>query len=335
MTNELQEQTIQKQIYAGILVTVCLLSAGILAIVFFRGQKKQKKVNLLLEQKNKEINSTLGKLKATQAQLVQSEKMASLGQLTAGIAHEINNPINFITTSLQGLQLNLKDLINLQKEYDNISPDNAKEKMENISSIKKEIKYDILLSELEELPSNILDGANRASEIVKGLRAFTRLDEDEQKTVNIHKGIDSTISILEHQIDEQIKVKKEYGDLPDIPCYPGKLNQVFMNVLTNAIEAIKSKKELREESITIKTYVEEKNGKEYAVIRISDTGPGIPDNIKDKIFDPFFTTKDVGEGTGLGLSISLGIIESHHGTIEVESKPGEGTTFTMMIPIAQ
>ncbi len=335
MKNELQEQTIQKQIYASILVTVFLISAAILAIVFFRGQKKQKKVNLLLAQKNEEINSTLGKLRATQAQLVQSEKMASLGQLTAGIAHEINNPINFITTSLQGLQLNLKDLINLQKEYDDVSPDNAKEKMENISSIKKEMKYDILLSELGELPGNILDGANRAAEIVKGLRAFTRLDEVEQKTVNIHKGIDSTISILEHQIDEQIKVKKAYGDLPDIPCYPGKLNQVFMNVLTNAIESIKSKKELREESIIIKTSLEEKNGKEYAVIRISDTGPGLPENIKDKIFDPFYTTKDVGQGTGLGLSISLGIIKSHNGTIEVDSKPGEGTTFTIMIPIVQ
>jgi len=335
MKNELQAQTIQKQIYASILITVCLLSAGIMAIVFFKGQQKQKKVNLLLEKKNEEINSTLGKLKATQAQLVQSEKMASLGQLTAGIAHEINNPINFIVTSLRGLQLNLKDLINLQKEYDDISLNNTKEKLKKISSIKKEIEYDTLLSELTDLPRNILDGANRAAEIVKDLRTFTRLDEGEYKTFNIHKGLDSTLSILEHQIDERIKVKKEYADLPDILCFPSKINQVFMNVLNNTIEAIKSKKELDEESITIKTYLEEKNGKEYAAIKISDTGPGMPDDVKDKIFDPFYTTKDVGKGTGLGLSISLGIIRSHNGTIEVDSKPGEGTTFTIMIPTAQ
>lgn len=295
--------------------------------------KRLDKKNIIITNKNEELNATLEKLKSTQAQLVQSEKMASIGQLTAGIAHEINNPINFITTSLQGLQMNLGELINLQKEFDTINSENVNEKLKKISSLKEDIDFKVLLSESEELMVNISNGANRTSDIVQGLQDISRIDETELKKVNIHDGIKSTILILEHQIPKQIKIQKEYDDLPDVPCYPGKLNQVFMNVINNAIQAIKNKKQLGKELITIKTFLEKRNEKEYAAIRISDTGTGIPDNIKDKIFDPFFTTKDVGKGIGLGLSISRGIIEGHNGIIEVDSKLGEGTSFIIMIPM--
>jgi signal transduction histidine kinase/Tfp pilus assembly protein PilF len=333
--NVLQDQTIQKQLYGSILVTVALLSMSIFALVFFKAQKKEKKTNLLLAEKNEQIKTTLEELQSTQEQLIQSEKMATLGQLTAGIAHEINNPINFITTSLQGLQMNLGELINLQKIFDSINSTNVKKKLKKILALKDDINFKVLLAELEELTENIFNGANRTSEIVQGLQAFSRLDETELKKVNIHDGIKSTILILEHQIPEQIKIQNEYDDLPDVPCYPGKLNQVFMNVINNAIQAIKNKKQLDKELIVIKTFLEKRNEKEYAVIKISDTGAGIPDNIKDKIFDPFFTTKDVGKGIGLGLSISRGIIESHNGIIEVDSKLGKGTSFTIMIPMSE
>ena len=287
-----------------------------------------------LEWRNKELQQALDELKAAQAQLVQSEKMASLGVLTAGIAHEINNPVNFIGASARGLRKMLLHIENVLEQYDQINPDNAVEELERINQFKQELEFDDLLDGLEELTANIHLGAERTTEIVKGLRTFSRLDEVEKKLADIHENLDSTLALLRNQYKGTITIRKDYGDIPPIMCYPGKLNQVFMNILVNAIDAIKRKEgPSAAEEIRIKTSLVDKEDKRFVTIEFIDTGPGIPEQIQNRIFEPFFTTKDVGEGTGLGLSISLGIIESYGGTIKVESTPGKGANFRICLPL--
>ena len=272
-----------------------------------------------------ENSAVYEELKATQSQLVQSEKMASLGQLTAGIAHEINNPINFVSAGIESLKNNYSEIKSLLGEYMELKPgEDNNEKLAAIEKHKKEIEIDILLHEIEELYRSIKNGASRTTEIVKNLRNFTRLDENEFKLSNLEEGLDSTLVILNSQLKDRIEVIKDYGHLPLVNCFPGQINQVFINILNNAAQAIDGPGQ-----IWIKTFVE--NG--FAEIRIKDSGTGMSEETKNKIFDPFFTTKDVGIGTGLGLSISYGIIEKHHGTISVESAPGEGTQFTIKIPL--
>ena len=289
-----------------------------------------------LEWRNKELQQALDELKAAQAQLVQSEKMASLGVLTAGIAHEINNPVNFIGASARGLRKMLRHIENVLEQYGQINPDNAVEELERINQFKQELEFDDLLDGLEELTANIHSGAERTAEIVKGLRTFSRLDEVEKKLADIHENLDSTLALLRNQYKGTITIRKDYGDIPPIMCYPGKLNQVFMNILVNAIDAIKRKEgPSAAEEIRIKTSLVDKEDKRFVTIEFIDTGPGIPEQIQNRIFEPFFTTKDVGEGTGLGLSISLGIIESHGGTIKVESTPGKGANFRICLPLQQ
>ncbi len=289
-----------------------------------------------LEWRNKELQQALDELKAAQAQLVQSEKMASLGVLTAGIAHEINNPVNFIGASARGLRKMLRHIENVLEQYGQINPDNAVEELERINQFKQELEFDDLLDGLEELTANIHSGAERTAEIVKGLRTFSRLDEVEKKLADIHENLDSTLALLRNQYKGTITIRKDYGDIPPIMCYPGKLNQVFMNILLNAIDAIKRKEgPSAAEEIRIKTSLVDKEDKRFVTIEFIDTGPGIPEQIQNRIFEPFFTTKDVGEGTGLGLSISLGIIESHGGTIKVESTPGKGANFRICLPLQQ
>ena len=289
-----------------------------------------------LEWRNKELQQALDELKAAQAQLVQSEKMASLGVLTAGIAHEINNPVNFIGASARGLRKMLRHIENVLEQYDQINPDNAVEELERINQFKQELEFDDLLDGLEELTANIHSGAERTAEIVKGLRTFSRLDEVEKKLADIHENLDSTLALLRNQYKGTITIRKDYGNIPPIMCYPGKLNQVFMNILVNAIDAIKRKEgPSAAEEIRIKTSLVDKEDKRFVTIEFIDTGPGIPEQIQNRIFEPFFTTKDVGEGTGLGLSISLGIIESHGGTIKVESTPGKGANFRICLPLQQ
>lgn len=257
--------------------------------------------------------------------------MASLGVLTAGIAHEINNPVNFINASSRALKIKLSPVVTLLEQ---ISREHESQKINDlIHQFKQDRSLKTLINAISELTSNICTGAERSIQIVKGLRTFSRLDEAEKKKAVIHENIDSTLVLLHSQYQNLISIKKEYGDIPDIICYPGKLNQVFLNFLKNAVDAIKSKEKLeQDESISIKTYVFEENNKKYVAVEISDTGTGIPENIMDRLFDPFFTTKDVGKGIGLGLSISLGIIESHGGKIDVKNKPGKGACFTMYIP---
>lgn len=311
----------------------------IIALVLFLNYRNKAKANKLLKHKNEEINAqkeeiltqrdhleqTYNNLINTQQQLVQSEKMASLGQLTAGVAHEINNPINFVSAGIESLKLNFADIMEVVKGYLLLKPgvDNDAQ-LQKLDKLKKQLEVEELIEESDQLLNSIKNGATRTKEIVLSLKNFTRMDESNLKKANIHEGIDSTLVILNNQLKDRIKIVRNYGDVPDIQCYPGQLNQVFMNILSNAVQAIKG-----EGTIAIKTYTDD----DYAVIKIKDTGAGMTEEVKNHIFEPFFTTKDVGEGTGLGLSISYGIVEKHNGKIDVESQPGVGTEFTIRIPL--
>ncbi|PWV53314.1 7TM diverse intracellular signaling domain-containing protein [Chitinophaga sp. S165] len=284
-----------------------------------------------LQTSNEELNVALKNLKDAQTQLVEREKMASLGQLTAGIAHEINNPINFVTSNIKPLKLDIQDIKTLLEKYDALpQASDIHGALEDIAIYKQEIDIDYIHDEISSLIKGIEDGASRTSEIVRGLRTFSRLDESDLKSVDMHEGIDSTLVLLKNSIPPNVKVVRDYGSLPKIECYAGKMNQVFMNILTNAFNAIKMNNKDREELVTITT--REENG--LALISIKDTGPGMTEKVKEKIFDPFFTTKDVGEGTGLGLSIVFSIIEKHNGRIEVITAPDKGAEFIIYLPMS-
>lgn len=302
-----------------------------------------KEQNVVLERKvaertrelqtiNEQLSIAFKNLKGAQIQLVEAEKMASLGQLTAGIAHEINNPINFVKSNIKPLQLDFKDLVEVIEEYDKLHTADSSEiaaHLKGIQSLKKSIDIDFVKDEIKNLLTGIENGAERTAEIVRGLRTFSRLDESVIKTVNIHEGIDSTLILLRSNIPANISVVKEYKADGNIECYPGKLNQVFMNILSNAIQAIKGKQPMcADEKITIITNDTPDKGIE---IRIRDTGKGMSEQVKQKIYDPFFTTKDVGEGTGLGMAIVFNIIKDHSGKIEVISQEGKGSEFIITL----
>ena len=295
--------------------------------------KKEEALNKALEeetQRKKELDEALARLKDTQSQIVQSEKMASLGQLTAGIAHEINNPINFVYNGIDSLNMSIEDLTRIIAKYNDLDGADPREVMGilgEISDMKKRMRFEKLMKNLPSVLSDIKNGANRTIEIVKGLRVFSRLDEEDQKPANINECLDSTLILLRNKTKNHIDVKKYFDDsLGDIMCYPGQLNQVFMNLLSNAVQAIPE--ERKDGRIMIYTENQEKS----VIIRILDNGSGIPDEVKKKIFEPFFTTKPVGVGTGLGLSISYGIIEKHDGQIYVNSEVGKGTEFVIELP---
>ena len=280
---------------------------------------------------NNQLGQTLTNLKDAQIQLVEAEKMASLGQLTAGIAHEINNPINFVKSNIKPLQLDIKDLIEVIDEYDKlhtINPDDMQTQLTSIGKLKKQIDVEYVKTEIVSLMKGIEEGAERTAEIVRGLRTFSRLDESEMKVVNIHEGINSTLVLLRNNIPENILVEKHFAADGNVECFPGKLNQVFMNILSNGLQAIK------ENSIkngTDKLSIATKDVGNAIEISIKDTGKGMTEDVKHKIFDPFFTTKEVGEGTGLGLSIVFKIIQMHRGKIEVISSPGKGAEFIITL----
>lgn len=283
-----------------------------------------------LKKANDELNSTLNNLRETQSQLVNSEKMVSLGQLTAGVAHEINNPINFVSSSIKPLKRDISDILAILAQYEEVNETNLLPKKQEIDKFKDEIDLDYVKEEIDLLLKGIGEGASRTAEIVKGLRNFSRMDENDLKKANIHEGIDSTLVLLNHKLSS-IGIVKNYGDIPEIECYAGKLNQVFMNIINNAIHAIEASKKNEQGKITITTSASDKN----ITISIKDTGTGMPENLREKIFEPFFTTKDVGEGTGLGLSIAYTIIKNHKGDIKVKSEPGVGTEFIITLPNKQ
>ncbi|HEY9873617.1 MAG TPA: ATP-binding protein, partial [Candidatus Obscuribacterales bacterium] len=265
--------------------------------------------------------------------LIQSEKMSSIGQLVAGVAHEINNPINFIYGNLDHADYYTQDLLELVNLYQEYYPDPVPQIQERI----KAIDLDFLIDDLPKMLSSMKMGAERISQIVLSLRNFSRVDEAEMKLVNIHDGLDSTLLILQNRLkpkarNRSIEIIKEYGNLPLVECYAGQLNQVFMNILTNAIDAFEEVPN-RPAQIIIRT---EFYHSDSVTVSISDNGVGIIDKVKARLFDPFFTTKPVGKGTGLGLSISYQIVvEKHGGVIKCESTPGEGTEFWIQLPVRQ
>jgi len=289
--------------------------------------KRLEKQKINIENKNTQLQSALQKLKEAQNQLVQSEKMASVGQLTAGIAHEINNPINFVSSNVSPLKRDIEDIMKLL-ELCSCDPakEDMKSKFDKIEKYKEEIEYDVILEEIKQLLGGIEEGARRTMEIVRGLRNFSRLDEGEKKLVDINEGIDSTLLMLRNQLKNRIEVVKNFGSLPQLLCYPGKLNQVFMNILNNAGQSI-------EETGTIQ--VSTSYQKNTIQVSIKDSGKGMSEKVTEHIFEPFYTTKDVGKGTGLGLSISYGIIQEHDGNIVVKSKEGKGTEFIITLPVIE
>ena len=244
----------------------------------------------------------------------------------AGIAHEINNPVTFISAGVDSLDKNIGEVREVLDIYQKVTPGNAEKKLKEIEKLKEKIEYKETIREINKLIDSVKTGTERTTEIVKGLRTFSRLDEDVLKVADIHEGLDSTLILLRNKYKDRIEIKKRYGDVPEIECYPGQLNQGFMNILSNAIDAIDDKG-----TITIVT--SKSNGS--IRIGIKDSGRGIPEDIQSRIFEPFFTTKEIGKGTGLGLSITHSIIEKHNGNIEVKSKARQGTEFVIVLPVTQ
>ncbi|MEL6460752.1 MAG: PAS domain S-box protein [Cyanobacteria bacterium J06621_15] len=306
-------------------------------IFYFRDITERKQAEAKLRQQTQELENALQQLQNAQVQLIQSEKMSSLGQLVAGIAHEINNPVNFIEANLTYVQEYFEDLLDLIKIYQYDSSDNLQ-----AEEFTKQIEFDYLQEDLPNIISSMKTGAKRIGDIVLSLRTFSRLDEAEFKTIDIHESIDSTLMVLQNSLEPKLErvaivVTKEFNDLPLVECFAGKLNQVFLNILNNAIyaleEAIKNNKFSQNEypHIRISTQLIRQD---TVQINIIDNGCGIPKDNINRLFDPFFTTKPVGQGTGLGLSISYQIIVEHHkGKLNCISTVGKGSEFQIKIPV--
>jgi len=279
----------------------------------------------ILAEKNRELNTAYEDLKASQAKLLQQEKMASIGQLAAGVAHEINNPMGFVTSNLGSLAKYLKRLeefLARQSEFVGQCADPAQ--ATELGRLRKELKIDFIMADSAALIQESLDGADRVRTIVQNLKSFSRVDQAQENLADINQCLEDTINIIWNELKYKCEVKKEYGELPPTRCFPQQLNQVFMNLLMNAAQAIAEKG-----TITIRTWA----GRDEIRVAISDTGCGIAPEHLNRLFEPFFTTKEVGKGTGLGLAISYDIIKKHGGRIEVASAPGEGTTFTVGLPV--
>ncbi len=290
---------------------------------------ENEKVNRALAREKEEQRELIKKLEEAHNQLLQSEKLASIGQLAAGVAHEINNPIGFVNSNLGTLKAYVGSILDLVDGINGaVNPLLAAhaDLRAELEKLRKAADFDYVRDDIGNLISESIDGTARVRKIVQDLRDFSRTGEVEMEWVDLHAGLDSTLNVVWNEIKYKAEVDKCYGQLPLVECRPSQINQVFMNLLVNAAQAIPERGR-----ITISTGAQD--GQVWVSIR--DTGAGIPAAIRDRIFDPFFTTKPVGKGTGLGLSVSYGIIEKHGGRIDLDTTPGEGTTFTVRLPVSQ
>lgn len=315
-----------EEFYAEVLLTSFDMSGKKMLQATVRDISERKKSEHILQQRYQELEQANKTIKETQLLLLQSDKMASLGQLSAGVAHEINNPIGFVKSNMGSLQKDIQDLFNMINLYESIECDIKDERiLEKIQSLKEKIELNYLKQDIEELIKESHDGLDRVIKIVMDLKGFSHPDEVEWQISDIRTGMDSTLNIVHNEMKYKANIIKEYKDIPAIMCIPSQLNQVFMNLLVNAAHAIEEKG-----TVYIRTGM---LGNDFVYCEIEDTGHGIPEEKISRIFDPFFTTKAVGKGTGLGLSLAYGIIEKHNGNIQVESVPGKGTKFRIELPV--
>jgi two-component system NtrC family sensor kinase len=288
--------------------------------------EERKRINTALEMEKEEQKVLIRQLEDVHSQLLQSEKLASIGQLAAGVAHEINNPIGFINANLGALDRYVGALLRLIDAYAATDPLLAAESAlkQAIDAVKADVDFAYVREDVGALIAESIDGTARIRLIVQDLRDFSRIGETDWQLADLHAGIDSTLNVVRNEIKYKAEVIREYGPLPMVECIPSQLNQVFMNLLVNAAQAISDRG-----AITIRTACDG----DRVSIAVTDTGSGMAPETRSRIFDPFFTTKPVGAGTGLGLSVSYGIVEKHGGCIEVDSVPGAGSTFTVRLPV--
>ena len=326
LTSELHGQVVEES-YAQLREEAALL------------EKSERKYRLLAESLEVEVGKKAQEIEKTQVLLVQQEKMASVGLLAAGVAHEINNPMGFISSNLNTLESYEKDLRSLIDQYSALVSGlkeeamateegraSISEKLGRITALGKDIDIDFILDDIPNLMKECREGCERIKKIVIDLKDFAHPGEDKLKSADINIGLDSTLNVVWNELKYKAMLTKNYGDLPMVRCYPQQLKQVFMNLLVNAAQAIEKKGAIK---------IATRGADGYVEIKISDTGSGIPKEHVSKIFDPFFTTKEVGEGTGLGLNVVYNIIKKHKGSIDVESEVGKGTTFTIRIPTSE
>ncbi|QIZ69439.1 CHASE3 domain-containing protein [Oxynema aestuarii] len=312
------------------------LVSGLIAVYLFNQLDRELKNRenrlqdhaILAKKQAKELEETLEKLRQTQANLIQNEKMSSLGQLVAGIAHEINNPVNFIHGNLQYIRQTIEPLIEIVREYEKTDAMSTE-----IRNRVDELDLEFIAEDCPKVLKSMRSGSERIRDIVQSLRSFSRLDESEKKAVYLHDGIQDSLMLLNHRLDG-IEVIKNYQELPKVECYAGELNQVFINILSNAIDAVEAIAPPRKIEISTQTEITHSEQEARISIEIRDNGMGIPEEIKDKVFDPFFTNKPIGQGTGLGLSVSYQIMQKHNGTLSIDSKLGMGTTVKLTIPVS-
>ncbi|MGY6563620.1 MAG: nitric oxide-sensing protein NosP [Halomonadaceae bacterium] len=286
--------------------------------------RERREALVALEREREEQQVLIGKLEEAHNQLLQSEKLASIGQLAAGVAHEINNPIGFVSSNLNTLRQYIDDLLRLVDLYETVEPSLTSEAAERIAQLKTELELDYLREDVGALIAESIDGTARVRRIVQDLRDFSRTGATDWQLADLHQGLESTLNVATNEIKYKATIVREYGQLPAVECVPAQLNQVFLNLLVNAAQAIED-----HGTITLRTGCEG----DQVWLAFADDGAGIPAELQSRIFDPFFTTKPVGQGTGLGLSLSYGIVQKHGGRIELDSRPGEGTTFTLWLPI--